>query len=265
MGDEEGWKRAVKAAKAGSALNCSGSCCTSLAMGKVQEGRPGWAGPGRQEAREPPGSAGVPEAPEEMLLFSSGGGAKMAGEGLQPRPPFQRLLDTKSESAAGVCLCIANASKPCVCVCVWLRMQEGRSPQSSETAGNACPPVAPALRLSRGARGAQDLALPGTGIFPSALFSLRGSPRGSRGFQRPAKKTGIARGSRPLLAFKEPEALPGARKKGGSLQPRSRVCWAVVVPAWGFGNSGAPRRSGKRTRSPRLKTPREKRGGSEPG
>ncbi|XP_058045412.1 RUN and FYVE domain-containing protein 2 isoform X3 [Ahaetulla prasina] len=33
MGDEEGWKRAVKAAKAGSALNCSGSCCSSsLAM-----------------------------------------------------------------------------------------------------------------------------------------------------------------------------------------------------------------------------------------
>ncbi|XP_062989108.1 RUN and FYVE domain-containing protein 2 isoform X1 [Elgaria multicarinata webbii] len=30
--DEEGWRRAVKGAKAGTALSCSGSCCSSLAM-----------------------------------------------------------------------------------------------------------------------------------------------------------------------------------------------------------------------------------------
>lgn len=44
MEDEGGWRRAARGAKARSALNCSGSCSSSLAMGKEKERRDGGEG-----------------------------------------------------------------------------------------------------------------------------------------------------------------------------------------------------------------------------
>lgn len=173
MGDEEGWKRAVKAAKAGSALNCSGSCCSSLAMGKAQVRRPGWAG--RQEAdgafwldRHSRGAGGG-AALLRRLGGSQNGWSGAATEAAFPATagyqqpvacsrylPLHRQRLGAARVSAGLCGCVGR---------VEVRSPQ-RPPATPVQASRPALHLAPRLpgRVDPGsprARVAQDLALPG--------------------------------------------------------------------------------------------------------
>lgn len=158
----------------------------------------------------------------------------MAGEGLQPRPPFQRLQDTNSKSAAGICSCTANASKPCVsgcCVCVCLSVVACAGGSKSAVLGDRRQRLSTRRALpciSPRARAAQDLVLPRRGSWLLPCFPCGALPGAAGTFRGQRRWWGA--GIAVPFGFQETEALPGARKKGGSLQPISRVCWAVWFP-----------------------------------
>lgn len=152
---------------------------------------------------------------------------KMAGEGLQPRPPFPEIagLPTASRRQQGFALRTVSSSKPPgslrVSVVAWGRV-EARSPRK--------PPATP-VQASRPALhlaprlfqrpGGWSRVLPErawrriwrcrAGDLPFCLDFPRGVLPGVAGTSEG--------GSRSTFGFAEPEASPGTREKGGSPQP----------------------------------------------